>query len=53
MFLSGREMMASNWSPRGTCLPMKEKNLAPTGLALRTSYLKRAILDLQGTNSEP
>ena len=31
---------------------MKERNLAPTGRALRATYLQRAILNLQGTASE-
>ena len=47
-------MIASNWFPLGTWPPTKESNnLAPTGPALRTTYLQKAILDSQGTNSEP
>lgn len=34
-------------------LTADERNLAPTGRALRATYLQRAILNLQGTNSEP
>ena len=38
--------MASNCSLRETWLPMKESNLAPTGRALRTTYLQRETLPL-------